>query len=104
MAKLQRRAIKKGALLSVQERTRKMCLRVCLELEAHGELDLTFAEERAVSPGHAAESARAAIKVQVRAGDRVQRGVHGCDLRAVEEVKCLSQHFYLRFLGDSKTT
>src|SRR5947207_537260 len=42
-----------------------------LELEAHAELNLALAEERAVGARDAVEAAGAAVEVQGRAGDRV---------------------------------
>src|SRR2546423_14210748 len=71
-----------------------------LELEAHAELNLTLAEERAVRAGDGVEAAGAAVEGQSRTGYGVERLVDCGDLRAVEEVEALGQHLDVRALCD----
>ncbi len=72
-----------------------------LKLEPSGKLNLALTEQRAVSAGNDAERR---VKRQGRAGEVVKRTVHARDLRTVEQVEGLCQHFQLGPFSDAKPT
>src|SRR5712692_3889388 len=88
-------------------------LRFRLELEAHGQLHLPLAEQRAVGAGYGAKAVSATAKVQKRArssrtrratSNRIKRGANAGNLRPVEEVKGFCQNFDFRLLADAEAT